>query len=40
MNHRVKGDIKVAAITFSSEFGILGQTPGADELLRKVGAKE
>ena len=40
MNHRVKGDIKVAAITFSSEFGILGQTPGAEELLKKVGARE
>ena len=40
MNHRVKGDIKVAAIVFSTEFGILGQTPSADELLAKVGAKE
>ena len=40
MNHRVKGDIKVAAIVFSSEFGILGQTLSADELLAKVGAKE
>ncbi len=40
MNHRVKGDIKVAAIVFSSEFGTLGQTPSADELLAKVGAKE
>ena len=40
MNHRVKGDIKVAAIVFSTEFGVLGQTPSADELLAKVGAKE
>ena len=40
MNHRVKGDIKVAAIVFSTEFGIMGQTPSADELLAKVGAKE
>ena len=40
MNHRVKGDIKVAAIVFSTEFGILGQTPSADELLAKVGEKE
>jgi cobalt-precorrin-5B (C1)-methyltransferase len=40
MNHRVKGDIKVAAIVFSTEFGILGQTLSADELLAKVGAKE
>ena len=40
MNHRVKGDIKVAAIVFSTEFGILGQTPSADELLAKVEAKE
>lgn len=40
MNHRVKGDIEVAAIVFSSEFGILGQTPSAEKLLEKVGAKE
>ncbi|MCQ2078720.1 MAG: cobalt-precorrin-5B (C(1))-methyltransferase CbiD [archaeon] len=40
MNHRVKGDLEVAAIVFSSEFGILGQTPSADRLLGKVGARE
>lgn len=40
MNHRVKGDLKVAAIVFSSEFGILGQTPSAEELVRKVEAGE
>ncbi|MCQ2071296.1 MAG: cobalt-precorrin-5B (C(1))-methyltransferase CbiD [archaeon] len=36
MNHRVKGDIEVAAVVFSSEFGILGHTPSADALIKKV----
>lgn len=40
MNHRVKGDIEVAAVTFSSKYGILGQTPNAAELIKKVEAKE
>lgn len=40
MNHRVKGDIEVGAVVFSSEFGILGQTPSAAELIRKVGARQ
>lgn len=40
MNHRVKGALKVAAITFSSEFGVLGETPSARELLKKIEAGE
>jgi len=40
MNHRVRGSIKVAAITFSSQFGTLGRTPSADELLKHVGARD
>lgn len=40
MNHRVKGAIRVAAITFSSEFGVLGETPSAEELLKKIEAGE
>ena len=40
MNHRVKGTLKVAAITFSSEFGVLGETPSARELLKKIEAGE
>ncbi len=40
MNHRVKGDLEVGAVVFSSEFGILGQTPSAAELIRKVGARQ
>lgn len=40
MNHRVKGALKVAVITFSSEFGVLGETPSARELLKKIEAGE
>lgn len=40
MNHRVKGALKVAAITFSSEFAVLGETPSARELLKKIEAGE
>lgn len=40
MNHRVKGSMEVGAIVFSSEFGVLGQTPSAEDLLVKIGAKE
>lgn len=40
MNHRVKGALKVAAITFSLEFGVLGETPSARELLKKIEAGE
>ncbi len=40
MNHRVKGALKTAAVVFSSEFGILGETPSAAELIRKVEAGE
>lgn len=40
MNHRVKGSIETGAIVFSSEFGILGHTPSAEDLVKKVGAKK
>jgi len=40
MNHRVRGNIEVGAIVFSSEFGTLGRTPSADHLLEKIGARE
>lgn len=40
MNHRVRGAVKVGAIVFSSEFGILGETPSAAELVKKVEAGE
>nr|WP_235585054.1 cobalt-precorrin-5B (C(1))-methyltransferase CbiD [Candidatus Methanomethylophilus sp. 1R26] len=40
MQHRVRGSIATAAVVFSSEFGILGETPSAKELLAKVEAKE
>ena len=40
MNHRVRGSIKVGAITFSSQYGTLGRTPSADELLSHVGARD
>ena len=40
MNHRVKGALKTAAVVFSSEFGILGETPSAAELIRRVEAGE
>lgn len=36
MSHRVRGEIRVGAIAFSSEFGILGETPGASELVEMV----
>ncbi len=40
MNHRVKGDLEVGAVVFSSEFGILGQTPSAAGLIQKVGLRQ
>ena len=40
MNHRVRGGIKVGAITFSSQYGTLGMTPSAAELLKHVGDRD
>lgn len=40
MKHRVKGNLEVGAVVFSSEFGILGQTPSASELISKVELKQ
>ena len=40
MQHRVRGSIATAAVVFSTEFGILGETPSAKALLAKVEAKE
>ncbi len=40
MNHRVRGNIEVGAIVFSSEYGTLGMTPSAESLLKKVGERQ
>ncbi len=40
MSHRVKGDLEVGAVAFSSEFGILGQSPSASELIRKIELRQ
>ena len=34
LNHRVAGRLQVEAIVFSNVHGVLGQTPGAEELSR------
>ena len=36
LERRSAGSIKIAAIVFSNEYGILGKTKLADELLEKI----
>ena len=37
LNHRVQGRLQIEAIVFSNVHGVLGKTPGADELARIWG---
>lgn len=40
MDYRAKGTLEVGAVVFSSKFGVLGETPSAEKLVRKVGERE
>ncbi len=36
MNHRTEGNIRTAAVLFSSVYGLLGKTSLADEMLDEI----
>ena len=40
MNYHIEGRLKTEAIVFSSNEGLLGETPGAGELLERLREQE
>ena len=40
MNYHIEGRVQTEAIVFSSNEGLLGETPGAGELLERCGSRK